>query len=85
MVDTEEEEAVAMVLAAAAVGLVTWPHIITTEEAEAVVEAATTVGILGFYKGLPNKLSLKNDVTAESFEPSLFFSRLWRDLNYGCS
>ncbi|XLR00945.1 hypothetical protein S83_067143 [Arachis hypogaea] len=28
--------------------------------AEAVVEAVTTVGILGFCKGLPNKLSLKN-------------------------
>ncbi|XLU62595.1 hypothetical protein S245_021804 [Arachis hypogaea] len=51
VVDTEEEEAVVMVLATAAV-------VGTT--AEAVVEAVTTVGILGFCKGLPNKLSLKN-------------------------
>ncbi|XP_072093414.1 uncharacterized protein [Arachis hypogaea] len=51
VVDTEEEEAVVMVLATAAV-------VGTT--AEAVVEAITTVGILGFCKGLPNKLSLKN-------------------------
>ncbi|RYR15608.1 hypothetical protein Ahy_B04g072462 [Arachis hypogaea] len=51
VVDTEEEEAVVMVLATDAV-------VGTT--AEAVVEAVTTVGILGFCKGLPNKLSLKN-------------------------
>ncbi|QHO23992.1 Calcium-dependent lipid-binding-like protein [Arachis hypogaea] len=34
--------------------------VVDTEEEEAVVEAVTTVGILGFCKELPNKLSLKN-------------------------
>ncbi|XP_020979799.1 uncharacterized protein LOC107641944 isoform X1 [Arachis ipaensis] len=51
VVDTEEKEAVVMVLAIA---------VVVGTMAEAVVEAVTTVDILGFCKGLPNKLSLKN-------------------------
>ncbi|XP_057744154.1 uncharacterized protein LOC130962078 [Arachis stenosperma] len=41
-------------------------------------------GYSGLLQGTAQQ-ALAEKFTAESFQPSLFFSRLWRDLNYGCS